>query len=131
MVGKQLMLVEDDEDDLLFFRDALQLVDPGVELLHCSDGLEALEFFRAATSRPDWVFLDMNMPRMNGIQLLRELDPELIREVPFIIYTTSSLPRDWDQTRQLGARQFVVKPTRLQDLCDALRGVIGGDTSLP
>ena len=91
-----LFLIDDDPDDQHVFAEALSEIDGSVSLLTASNGLEALETLRKGSSRlPDLIFLDLNMPKMNGKQFLKELKSEPnLQDIPVVIYTTSSAKTD-------------------------------------
>ncbi|WP_298740013.1 response regulator [uncultured Chitinophaga sp.] len=111
------LLVDDDLDDTFLFEEMLQQVSPTVTFQNAINGKEALDKLRAAdTQLPDVIFLDLNMPRMDGRQCLSELknDPAL-QHIPVVIYTTSAHPKDISQTMQNGAACFITKPT---DTCE-------------
>jgi CheY-like chemotaxis protein len=100
----------------------LQEVNPTVTFQSAANGNEALDRLRAAGAQlPDVIFLDLNMPRMDGRQCLSELknDPEL-KHIPVIIYTTSGHPKDIEQTLQNGAACFITKPTDTRELYNLL-----------
>lgn len=116
------LLVDDDVDDTFLFNEMLQQVAPAVTFQSAVNGQEALDTLRAGnTPRPDVIFLDLNMPRMDGRQCLSALkeDPDL-KLIPVIIYTTSSHPRDIEQMLQKGAICFITKPTNTQELSNIL-----------
>ena len=121
-----LFLIDDDEDDQHVFAEALSEVDDSVNLLTASNGLEALEKLRGASTRlPDLIFLDLNMPKMNGKQFLKEIKSSgHFADIPVVIYSTSSAKTDIEETLQLGASDFIVKPVSYSALCDAIRSVI-------
>ena len=120
-----LLLVDDDIDDQQIFAEALETVDPSIKLLVASNGLEALHKLNTPDAvQPDMIFLDLNMPMMNGKEFLQELK-KTNGYIPVIIYTTSSRPEDRDQSMGLGATNFLVKPNNYRSLCDQLREIIG------
>ena len=121
-----LFLIDDDPDDQHVFAEALSEIDTSVRLFTASNGLEALETLRqSTTSLPDLIFLDLNMPKMNGKQFLKEIknDPRL-QHIPVVIYTTSSAKADKEESLQLGATGFIVKPDSYGAVCDAIRSVL-------
>jgi CheY-like chemotaxis protein len=71
------------------------------------------------------IFLDLNMPMMNGKEFLQELKKtESFGQIPVIIYTTSSRPEDREQSLQLGASDFLVKPNNYRSLCEQLKSIL-------
>lgn len=121
-----LFVVDDDLDDLMLFEDAINEIDPSVEIATAVNGVDALQKLGGELSRsPDFIFIDLNMPLMNGIQCLQEIKkiPELA-QIPVIIYSTSSYEKDIIQTMNYGAFHYIVKPFSFQELCDKLRRVL-------
>src|SRR5688500_16081311 len=107
-----LFLVDDDVDDHVIFKSALAKVDEGLALLTATTGYEALIVLSTANTLPDYIFVDLNMPRMGGMQFLKEIkQTDTLKDIPVIIYTTSSNPSDIAKTRELGAVSFVTKPS--------------------
>ena len=74
--------------------------------------------------KPDFIFLDLNMPRMNGRQCLTELKKQPgLCNIPVVIYTTSSENRDREETLALGAAAFITKPSGIEELIQSLQNV--------
>jgi len=123
---KLLFLVDDDIDDQHVFAEALSEIDDSINLLTAFNGLEALETLREISSRlPDLIFLDLNMPKMNGKQFLKEMKSNsTLAHIPVVIYTTSSAKTDKDETLELGAQGFIVKPDSYGAVCHAIRSVL-------
>ena len=118
-----IFLVDDDIDDQELFMEALQVVDSNIICRTATNGEEALAYLQADLEvYPDFIFLDLNMPRLNGKQCLMALKKnEALRHIPVVIYTTSSQQRDIDEVMALGASHFVTKPCNFKELCDLLR----------
>jgi CheY-like chemotaxis protein len=116
------LFVDDDIDDQEIFSFAVRGLNKPVSLVTAGDGLEALEILKAdKTFIPDCIFLDLNMPRMNGKECLPELRKlPWLKEVPIIIYTTSSEEKDKLETRRLGASDFMTKESSIEGLKTAL-----------
>jgi CheY-like chemotaxis protein len=116
--------IDDDVDDQEIFGMAISEVDPSIVCLFANDGIEALEKLGNLNHLPDAVFIDLNMPRMNGKECLLEIRKlERFREVPVYIYSTSADPKLVEECNELGAKQFIVKPPGLQLLTDILREI--------
>ena len=116
--SKIILVIDDDPDDIAFFCEALGEIDDTLHCLAANSGEEALNLLRTQTSTlPDYIFLDLNMPRLNGKQTLIELkaDPRL-SNVPVIIYTTSKSKDDMEDTKRLGAACYVTKPNKFSSL---------------
>jgi DNA-binding response OmpR family regulator len=121
-----ILLIDDDEEDQEIFTDALKEVDP---LLHCAvanDGEEAMVLLTAdALVKPDLIFIDMNMPKLNGKQVLRALKASgTLQDVPVIMYSTFFGAKDVVEIQNLGAAHHMVKATRFSELCASLRTIL-------
>jgi CheY-like chemotaxis protein len=106
-----ILYAEDDVDDYGFFEDTLARVYPEAKCINARNGREVLDILDASTTLPDIIFLDINMPTMDGKSCLKSIksDPWL-KGIPVIIYTTSSSEKDQEQCLQLGAEKYVIKP---------------------
>lgn len=123
---KTCLLIDDDLDDHEIFTMALEDLPLPVKLISEFNPVSALLRLSRKEEAPDIIFLDLNMPRMNGKQCLEEIRkvPHL-RDVPVIIYSTSSEIRDLIDTRELGATAYVVKSSRIADLTSVLNDFFG------
>ena len=115
---KTLYLLDDDSDDLDFFCEAVSVIDREIICVRSSDSDAALKAFNASdVPVPDIIFLDLNMPLIDGRKFLMELKKlKAYAHVPVIIYTTSSHSRDREETIGLGAADFLTKPCSLGEL---------------
>ncbi|MEJ7644178.1 MAG: response regulator [Chryseolinea sp.] len=121
-----ILLVDDDEEDQEIFQDALKEIDPLILCSFANDGEEAMSLLGgAAVVKPDLMFIDMNMPKLNGKQVLRELKSSgSLEDIPVVMYSTFFGPKDIDEINSLGAVHYLVKATKFSDLCDALREIL-------
>lgn len=111
------MIVEDDADDRHYFSNAVKEIDASYECLEAWNGAQALQLLRKAKQLPDFIFIDINMPLMNGLDCLEKLkEDEQLKHIPVIIYTTSKYQENSDYTRELGASYFITKPIDLKKL---------------
>lgn len=124
--GKLYFIVDDDPDDQELFIEALQGLDGLCTCVSAFNGQEALQkLLTGMPASPDFIFLDLNMPRMNGKEFLAEVKKiKLIQDIPVIIYSTSTDKKDILDTIQLGAVYFLQKPNRFEDLTMALSNII-------
>ena len=108
------MIVDDDADDREFFCDVVKKIDSSIECIVAVNGEDALKILRRrVTQLPDFIFLDLNMPKMDGRKCLAELKKDvLLKNIPVIIFTTSSDCKDEEVTRKLGASYFLTKPSK-------------------
>jgi CheY-like chemotaxis protein len=116
--SKRVFLIDDDEDDKLFFGIGLNEYDPTIEFLYDKDSEAALRrLFEKMQPLPDIVFLDWNMPKLSGRQILGAIRANgRYNNVPVIIFTTSSSSQDKDEAELLGASYFLSKPASLYEL---------------
>jgi CheY-like chemotaxis protein len=122
---RTIFVVDDDPDDKEIFAEAIKRVDPTIQCFTAADGGDALQKLNDALIIPDLIFLDLNMPRVDGRQFLVEMKKDSrFSQIPVIIYSTSAMKRDIDETIQLGASLFLQKPSDMKELCKALAGII-------
>ena len=118
-----LVLVDDDEVDVITVQRAFASAQAKTRLFVARDGLEALALLRGGTvpKARRIMVLDLEMPRMNGLELLRELraDPAL-RTLPVIVMTTSDEDRDRVEAFQLNVAGYMVKPSNYQAFAEAM-----------
>ena len=117
------LLIDDDRDDQEIFKLALQDVNEEVFCLTADDGIKGLQMLQPETNfTPTYIFLDLNMPRMTGRDCLNAIksDP-LLADIPVVIYSTSSDPKDMRDTKELGAAGYVVKQYSIASLKEMLR----------
>jgi len=128
---KIILIVDDDDDDREMFREALQLVDDQAKCIAAEDGVAALHILRTQPDNlPDFIFLDLNMPRMDGKQCLVAIrQTDHLRDIPVIIYTTSKHPQDIEDTKKLGATHFISKPFYFDEICASISYVLSKDWS--
>lgn len=120
-----LFIADDDPDDVELFIEAVSRIDQSIKCYSAFDGEEALRKLKSDSELPDMIFLDLNMPRINGKQCLAEIkNSNKPRTIPVVIFSTSSLPHDIDDTRKLGASYFLTKPSNFDELCKELSQII-------
>ncbi|MBS1662183.1 MAG: response regulator [Bacteroidetes bacterium] len=119
-----IFLADDDEDDIDLFAHTLQAIDPAIIFNSAEDGQQALKFLEE-NDTPDIIFLDLNMPMTDGRKCLQSIkqNPKL-KDVPVIMYTTSSFPTDVGDCLSLGALCFITKPTDVIELRSILSTII-------
>jgi CheY-like chemotaxis protein len=122
-----VLLVEDDPGDALMIRESFDHHAIKHTLHHVTDGVEAMRFLRqeaefADRPRPDLILLDLNLPRMDGREVLREVkgDPSL-RAIPIVVLTTSEADEDILRSYELHANAYVTKPVELDHFMEVIR----------
>jgi CheY-like chemotaxis protein len=112
------LVVDDDADDAMLMKEAIKDLNDEIEIHYAKNGVEALKMMRTVfTQLPDIIFLDLNMPMMNGKECLQEIksDPKL-QNIEVIIYTTSDQLRDIYASKSLGAIGYITKPSSYKTL---------------
>jgi CheY-like chemotaxis protein len=119
---KIILLVDDDEDDREMFFEAIGEISSNIKCITAEDGEKALAYlFENESLLPDLIFLDLNMPRMNGKQCLAEIKKtDSLKHIPVIIYSTTKREEDVEETRKMGAVYFLTKPTLFNEITGAL-----------
>jgi CheY-like chemotaxis protein len=122
--SKTCFLIDDDPDDQLIFAIALQNYNSSFICHTANNAFEALQRLEHGDFRPDYIFIDLNMPGMDGIECLsRVKSNEQLKKIPVIIFTTSSREKDIEETHALGAIAFIIKPYHVADLSKKLTDV--------
>jgi CheY-like chemotaxis protein len=128
-----VLLADDDEDDRLMTADALREARISNQLQFVTDGEELIDYLYhrgkyaapAHAPRPDLLLLDLNMPRMDGREALREMkENPAFRSIPVLVLTTSKTEEDVERIYDLGANSFITKPVTFEGLVQAMK-VIG------
>lgn len=119
---KSLMLIDDDEDDRYIFLSVLENLQASVICSIATNGQEALDKLIDSNTVPELIFLDLNMPLMDGRQFLCEIKKHVtLKDIPVVILSTSSDRTIVNETKQLGAKDFITKPDRYSEWESALR----------
>lgn len=129
MKPRRILLVDDSPRDLEMALDALQQYNLTNEVVTLRDGAEALDYmyrrgeFAARTDGdPAVVLLDLKMPRVDGIEVLRQLKADArFRYIPVVVMTSSREDRDLARCYELGVNAYVVKPLSFHEFVDAIR----------
>ena len=121
-----ILLVDDDDEDMELFMDALKEIDTSIDFIWADDGVSALDLLNNnAQPLPDYIFMDLNMHRMNGKECLAEIkQSKRLGHLPVIICTTSKRESDVSKTRDLGASGFFTKPQSFEDLVSVIRFIL-------
>ena len=127
-----ILIADDDPDDRLLIKEALEEAHFDCPIEFFTDGVDLLDYLhgrgeyarRPAALLPGLLFLDLNMPRMDGREALQKIkqDPHL-RRIPVVVLTTSKAEEDVLRSYSLGANSFIVKPVSFDGLVDVMRRV--------
>lgn len=117
--------IDDDPDDVDVFIDALKTVSASLTCVTARDGEEALDTLQKMVIAPQVIFLDINMPKMDGMQFLREVKKDdQFKDIPIVIYSTSSDKRQVTEFYRMGAHKFLPKHPNYQLLCQELNTIL-------
>ena len=121
-----ITLADDDEDDRLFFTDAFDELKINTVVNTVKNGRELINFLNhEETVLPNIIFLDLNMPILNGIEALKEIKlNDKFKDIAIAIYSTSSSEEDIENTFVLGANIYIKKPSNFNDLKKILSDVV-------
>ncbi len=128
-----VLLADDDDDDRMMAADALREAKVTNKLQFVTDGEDLMDYLHhrgkyappAHSPRPGLLLLDLNMPKKDGREVLREMKANpLFRSIPVVVLTTSTTEEDIAQIYRLGANSFITKPVSFEDLVQAMK-VIG------
>ena len=120
---KPILLVEDDEVDIMTIRRALKEIKVTNSLEVTRNGEEALDYLRNPDrARPCVILLDINMPRMNGIEFLKERSQDgTIKSIPVVVLTSSKEEQDMIQSFSLGVAGYMIKPVDYKQFVETIR----------
>jgi CheY-like chemotaxis protein len=115
-----LLFIDDDDEDINLYRDAIETIDRDSICLTAVTGKDGLRTLRHAL--PDLIFLDVNMPVMDGMTTLLTIKSHIdITEVPVYMLSTTSNKDEMDKFTRMGARGCLTKPHTFEELCDLLK----------
>lgn len=126
-----IIIADDDQDDQLLMRQAIQDVDGHCSITSVYSGFELLQLLTKSagdlSAHPDLIVLDINMPMMNGFTALSEIKKtDMLRGIPVFILSTSHSRTDKMLAGELGAAGFYTKPVEFSDLRKIMKEIISG-----
>ena len=126
MSKKTILLVEDNQDDIDLTKRALKKSKYAgeIKLEVATDGVEAIEYLNNDSEKPFLVLLDLNLPRVNGFQVLRKIkNDDILKFIPLIILTSSREKEDMIKSYELGANGYIQKPIDFNNFIDVIRKI--------
>lgn len=116
----KILVIDDDAEDLVIIREAMEMINPDNVMLFAENGESALQLldtrFTVEHNVPCLIVLDLNMPKMNGTQTLETLKADdRFKNIPVIIYSTSINPFEKAKCVSLGAHAYITKPVSLKE----------------
>lgn len=127
-----ILLVEDDNGDIELTLRAIQRIDAHFDIIVCRDGLEALDFLfgegkyksRDISELPQFILLDLNLPKINGHEVLRTIRSNRITKfIPVVILSSSDEDNDVKKGYDLGNNSYVRKPVNYEEFCDTIKTI--------
>ena len=120
-----VLVIDDDPDDREIFCQTFEEIDPAIHCITKGSCSEALTFLGGSTKIPNLIFLDLNMPAVNGLQCLERMKKlDLLEKVRVVICSTSKNPEDIEMTRKMGASFYLTKEGRLKELKVKLQSIL-------
>ena len=125
-----ILMADDDADDRMFAKDALEEARLANDLHFVEDGEELMDYLRHqgkyaelnGAPRPGLILLDLNMPRKDGREALKEIkEDEELKRIPVVVLTTSKAQEDIYRTYDLGVSSFITKPVSFDGLVDIMK----------
>jgi CheY-like chemotaxis protein len=126
------MLADDDADDRMLFEEAVNEVNGKIKTISSIDGVQLMDALLDVNfTEPDIIFLDINMPKKNGLECLEQirLSPKL-KNIPVVIYSTCSQKDTINKAMEFGANFFIKKPDNFDTLKKILKKILTRDFSL-
>lgn len=124
---KYILLGEDDIDDEEIIEEIFFAIDPSLQVQFIDNGQKLISYLEEVTDNllPCLIILDFNMPGLNGAEILKNLNHnQRVQHVPKIIWSTSNAPAYKKMCLELGARDYLVKPSRIKDLEQMIRHML-------
>jgi len=124
-----VLFIDDDPDDFEIFCEALKKFDPEAKCLHSIDGEAAIGLLNGLTYLPDYIFLDINMPRMDGKECLSRIKKDSkLKDIQVFMFSTTTYLAEIKTYISLGAIDFIIKPTSVNELVDVFKAVLKYET---
>lgn len=127
-----ILMADDDEDDCLLAQEALAGSQYANALQYVQDGEELLDYLYrrgkyievSSSPRPSLILLDLNMPKKDGREVLKEVKSDLnLRLIPIVVLTTSKAQEDIYRSYELGANSFITKPVTFESLVEVMKAL--------
>jgi CheY-like chemotaxis protein len=117
----KILLIEDDQIEVMKLMRATSKIDQKHHFIEAKNGEEALEILSHQENIPDVIFLDLNMPKINGLEFLKILkEDEILRYIPTVILTTSSNRKDVLECYKIGVAGYILKPLKYDEYVEKI-----------
>ncbi len=129
----RILLIEDDADDVELLQDSLENNNIDYRMDVLSDGGAVSGYLKTMTEFPDIIVMDLNLPKVHGKEILKEIKSSMLyNQIPVVVLTTSSSAEDKNQSLSLGASACLIKPTTTKGLSEIVAVIVdaakGGST---
>jgi len=122
-----VLYVDDDPEDIEIFEEALKEADSSIKCCIAKNGKQAMEVLQADLI-PDFIFLDINMPVINGKSVLLEIRKDKkFKNIPIVMYSTTMNSNEIEEYKKMGADYFLTKHNTFHDLCDQLSRILSSE----
>lgn len=120
-----ILLIEDDTIEVMKFNRVIKTLNLNHKIIEANNGEEALEILRIKEIIPDIILLDLNMPKLNGLEFLRILkNDESLKFIPSIVLTTSSNHKDLLECYKIGIAGYLLKPLKYDDYMERIKKLL-------
>jgi CheY-like chemotaxis protein len=120
-----ILYIDDDAEDSFILQEALMYIDRSIHFVAFNDSVEGVMFLMKTLALPDFIFLDVNMPAMNGKECLIKIkSQERLKDIPVVMLSTTCKTQEVDELFDLGIYKFLKKPTQMESFFDALRSIL-------
>ena len=122
----EILLVEDNEGDIFLTKEAFEESKIACKIEVCKNGEDALDYLfkkgiHSNANKPDLILLDINIPKINGLEVLKQIKLDVdLRKIPIIMLTTSSNKADIDKAYENHANSYIIKPIDMQEFLNAV-----------
>jgi len=122
-----IMIIEDDEDDQLLFQEVFTSLNYGNEILFFGDGMAALKYLTESSVKPFIIFSDINMPKLNGMELREKIHQNedlRLKSIPYLFFSTTAEQRFIVDAYSKSAQGFFIKPKSFTELQDTIKLIL-------
>lgn len=120
-----VLLIEDDTIETLKFERITNSIELDVDIIVANNGKEALSYLKAGRNLPDLILLDLNMPKMNGLEFLNKLKGhDTLRSLPTVVLSTSDHQKDIRKSYEAGIAGYIVKPLKYDDYITVIKALL-------
>lgn len=121
----KILLIEDDTIEVMKFIKVMETLGEKHQIIESKNGEEALEILHNTKQLPDIIILDLNMPKVNGVEFLASLkEDDILKYIPAIVLTTSNNPKDIMECYKIGIAGYILKPLKYEDYVTRINKVL-------